>query len=90
VLTEGVEPPTGEQMELARRYAYAYFFRLMTPIPDVVKMTSYSFARVTEERPELGSGADPYLDLICDRILDGEPLSTPPELVRYPTPFPEL
>lgn len=90
VIVEGVEPPGKQQIELARRYAYAYFFRLMTPIPDVVRMTSYSFARVEADEISLRPGADPYLDLICDRILDGSPLSTPRELVRYPTPFPSL
>jgi hypothetical protein len=90
VIEDGVAPLTPGQMELARRYAYGYFFRLMTPVPDFLRQTSYSFAEVRGDDIALGPGADPYLDLICDRILDGRPLSTPPELVLYPTPYPTL
>jgi len=89
VIDQGVEPLTAEQAELARRYAYGYFFRLMTPVPDFLRQTSYSFAEVRGD-VSLEPGDDPYLDLICDRVLDGQPLSTPPELVRYPTPYPTL
>ena len=35
-------------------------------------------------------GDDPYLDLIVDRILDGEPLSTPRHMVRDVVPFPDI
>lgn len=74
--------------ELARRYAYAYFFRLMTPLPAVVRQVGPTFAKVVDENISLAPGADPYLDLICDRILDGRPLSAPRDLVVEPTPFP--
>ena len=90
MIDEGVAALAAEQVELARRYAYGYFFRLMTPVPDFLRQTSYSFAEVRGEDISLEPGADPYLDLICDRILDGRPLSTPPELVLYPTPYPTL
>ena len=90
VIDEGVPDLTPEQVELARRYAYGYFFRLMTPVPAFLRQTSYTFAEVRGEDISLAPGADPYLDLICDRILDGKPLSTPRELVQYPTPFPML
>lgn len=74
-------PPrlSSEQHELARRYAYMYFFRLMIPFPAV------SF----EDRPlavptsaeALMPGRDPYLDFICDHILDGGDFLVPDELV---------
>lgn len=89
-LREPGEALAPDQVELARRYAYAYFFRLMTPVPGFLRQTSYSFAEVRGDEVELGPGTDAYLDLICDRILDGQPLSTPRELVQYPTPFPSL
>ncbi len=88
VLAEGAQMHA-DQVELARRYAHAYFFRLMTPIPRVLRQTSYSFAEV-HEPVDLQPGADPYLDLICDRILDGEPLHTPRDLVLEQVPFPDL
>lgn len=87
-VAEGVHLPE-DAIEMARRYAYAYFFRLMTPIPKVLRQTSYSFAEVREP-VDLRAGTDPYLDLICDRILDGQPLSTPRELVLDQDPFPDL
>jgi Capsule polysaccharide biosynthesis protein len=89
-IARGTPPPDDEQRELARRYAYAYFFRLMTPVPEFLRQTSYTFAEVRGDDVSLEPGADRYLDLICDRILDGHPLSTPRELVQYPTPFPTL
>jgi hypothetical protein len=55
-----------------------------------MRQTSYSFAEIVGDEISVQPGADPFLDLICDRILDGRPLSTPRELVRYPTPFPSL
>jgi hypothetical protein len=89
-LREGTPALSADAVELARRYAYAYFFRLMTPVPEFLRQTSYSFAEVDGDEVDLRPGADAYLDLICDRVLDGQPLSTPRELVRYPTPFPSL
>jgi hypothetical protein len=90
VMREAARDLSADQVALARRYAYAYFFRLMTPVPGFLRQTSYSFAKVRGDEVDLRPGADPYLDLICDRILDGRPLSTPRELVQYPTPFPSL
>jgi capsular polysaccharide biosynthesis protein len=89
-IQEGLEPLDPERIELARRYAYAFFFRQMCPIPSVVQQTGPQFSKVVPEEISLGPGADPYLDLICDRILDGRPLSVPRDLVRFPSPFPAL
>jgi hypothetical protein len=84
----GAEAPGPDRVALARRYAYAFFFRLMVPMPALVRQAGWQFAHVTPGQIDLRPGADPYLDLICDRILDGRPLSAPRELVRWPTPFP--
>jgi hypothetical protein len=89
VIDEGVAAPTAEQVELARRYAYAYFFRLMTPLPEAMEQTSHAFARIHED-VSLKPGDDAYLDLIVDRILDGRPLSTPRHMVREVVPFPDI
>jgi Capsule polysaccharide biosynthesis protein len=43
-IRDGAAPPSADQVELARRYAYAYFFRLMTPVPGFLRQTSYQFA----------------------------------------------
>ena len=64
VIAEGVPSSPPEQVELARRYAYAYFFRLMTPIPGVLRQTSYSFAEVRGAgRPRAGGRSLPGPDL---------------------------
>jgi hypothetical protein len=82
-------PPSQEQVKLARRYAYAYFFRLMTPIP-YLRLTDFQFAQLPDDEIDLGPGANPYLDLICESVLEGRPLSTPSELVQDVRPFPSL
>jgi capsule polysaccharide export protein KpsC/LpsZ len=51
------------ELELAHRYAYAFFFRARIPTRD-----------------EIEPGRDPYLDLVCDRILDGREIFLPEEL----------
>lgn len=64
---------TDSQVELARRYAYRFFFRSMLPFRLVLEPTRnhpvYSFADLGALMP----GSDPVLDIICDGILDGTP-----------------
>jgi Capsule polysaccharide biosynthesis protein len=76
-----VEPQTmsADQVELARRYAFAFFFRLMIPFRHVTTIGD-RLTGVTTSAEELLPGRDPYLDFICDRILDGGDLILPAEL----------
>jgi hypothetical protein len=61
---------TADQIELARRYAFTFFFRCMIPFPSV--RTEEGFAKaVPSDREQILAGSDPYLDFVCDRILDG-------------------
>jgi Capsule polysaccharide biosynthesis protein len=66
------DPPrmTAEQVELARRYAFAFFFRLMIPFKHVRNVDG-RLAPLPVSAEELLPGRDPYLDFVCDRILDG-------------------
>jgi hypothetical protein len=66
------DPPTmtPEQVELARRYAFAFFFRLMIPFP-LVRSVNGRLAPLPVSAEQLLPGRDPYLDFICDRILNG-------------------
>jgi hypothetical protein len=66
------KPPTmsNEQVELARRYAFAFFFRLMIPFSHV-RNDAGRLAEVSVSADDLLPGRDPYLDFVCDRILDG-------------------
>jgi len=63
-----------EQMALARRYAYHFFFNRMIPVPFFEPKAGYPLFRL-----KLGSfdqllpGATPGLDTICDGILHRQP-----------------
>jgi hypothetical protein len=70
---------TPEQVEHARRYAFAFFFRRMIPFRHVRSLGS-RVVHVPESAEELLPGRDPYLDFICDRILDGGEFFLPSEL----------
>jgi hypothetical protein len=79
------DPPamSPDQIELARRYAFAFFFRLMIPFKHV-RSVDGRLAPLPTSADELLPGRDPYLDFICDRILDGGEFFLPPELALSP------
>jgi hypothetical protein len=66
------DPPkmTPHQVELARRYAFAFFFRRMIPFRHV-RNEGGSVAGIPRSADELLPGQDPYLDFVCERILFG-------------------
>lgn len=66
-------------VELALRYAYAFFFRAMVPFP-VMSARGPRVIDLPASEQDLAAGADPYLDWICDRILDGGEFWLPDEL----------
>ena len=76
---EAAAAPTAEQVELARRYAFTFFFRCMIPFPTVETVEGRLTA-VPSDREQLLPGRDPYLDFVCDRILDGEEFVLPDSL----------
>jgi hypothetical protein len=59
-----------KQVELARRYAFAFFFRLMIPFKHVQNIDG-RLAEVPVSAENLLPSRDPFLDFVCDRILDG-------------------
>jgi hypothetical protein len=75
------DPPamTADQVELARRYAFAFFFRRMIPF-TLVRSVEGRLAPLPTSADELLPGQDPYLDFICDRILSGGDFVLPSEL----------
>ena len=75
------EPPpmTPEQVELARRYAFAFFFRLMIPF-RYARYSEGHLAGIPVSAHDLLPGRDPHLDFVCDRIVYGGDLFLPPEL----------
>ena len=66
-------------VELALRYAHMFFFRAMIPFP-LIGAEAGKVKRFPREAAALAPGADPYLDWICERILDGESFGLPDEL----------
>lgn len=65
-------------LELARRYAYLFFFRAPVDSPGVEEHV-LGLARITvRDLDELASGRNPSLDRICDGILGGADFSPLP------------
>ena len=69
------------EVELAMRYAHMFFFRAMIPFP-LIGAEAGKVKRFPREAAALEPGADPYLDWICERILDGGSFGLPDELAR--------
>ncbi len=68
-----------DSAELALRYAHMFFFREMIPFP-AMEAREGKVIRIPRSAAELAPGADPYLDWICARILDGAHFGLPDEL----------
>jgi hypothetical protein len=79
LLTREAWSMSDTQLELARRYAFAFFFRFMIPFPAIAA-AGPKVTRLPSARAELQPGRDPYLDFVCDRILDGKDFFLPEEL----------
>jgi hypothetical protein len=72
-------PLPAENVELAIRYAHMFFFRAMIPFP-LIGAADGKVTRLPGTAAELERGADPYLDWVCERILDGGHFGLPDEL----------
>jgi hypothetical protein len=75
----GPVEPSSEQVELALRYAHMFFFRAMIPFPLVAGVDG-KVTRFPRRAAEIEPGANPHLDWICARILDGGHFGLPDEL----------
>jgi len=73
--------PTAEQTALARQYAYSVFIQRQVPLPVVRDPHSLWWNLQHEKREQLLPGAEPFLDFICDRVIDGEDFIMGRELV---------
>jgi len=76
-----LEPGTlsAERVELAIRYAHMFFFRAMIPFP-LLEASDGQVTTLPRTAAELAPGAEPYLDWICERILDGGSFGLPDSL----------
>jgi len=79
MMAAAAAPMSREERELARRYAFTFFFRYVVPFP-VLPIVDGEVRRAPAMAREIAPGADPYLDFVCDRIFDGEPFVLPDEL----------
>lgn len=85
VLTLESAPLRAESVELAIRYAHMFFFRAMIPFP-LIDASDGKVRRFPQRAADLAVGADPYLDWICERILDGGHFGLPDELAGASLP----
>jgi hypothetical protein len=79
IAKSGQGPLPADQVDVARRYAFAFFFRLMIPF-TAVENRGNEILRLPRDARELAPGSDPHLDFVCDRIIDGGELLLPREL----------
>jgi hypothetical protein len=72
-------PLSPAEIDLARRYAFTFFFRAMLPFTPV-RVAAGHVRSAPSSAAEIAPGADAHLDWICDRILDGAEFTLPDEL----------
>jgi len=63
---------TADEIDLARRYAFYFFFRRMIILPDVVSTPRTGLPRIRDLR-DLRPGRYTGIDTLCDGILNGTP-----------------
>jgi hypothetical protein len=87
-LDEILRGPTRElsikQKEMARRYAFAFFFRRMISFPEVQRSTTGQVARVPLRAEAIERGSEAFLDFICEALITGQEFDLPEELTRDP------
>jgi hypothetical protein len=83
VLAHPPAAPSSEEVELALRYAHMFFLRAMIPFP-ALRARGGQVQALPRTAAEIAPGADPYLDWICARILDGADFGLPDELACAP------
>lgn len=72
----GELPPV--DLELARRYAYMFFYRAMIPLDDIIEETTFGQMRLKLGGIDgLRLGQSKALDSICDSILSGAQFVNP-------------
>jgi capsule polysaccharide export protein KpsC/LpsZ len=77
-----IGPLTDEQRALARRYAYSLFIQRQVPLPVVHDPKSLWWHMQFETREQLLPQKDPFLDFICDRLIDGKEFIMGRELAK--------
>lgn len=82
-----LNPLSDEQRLLARKYAYCYFIQRQIPLPVVKDPDSNWWNFQFKKRNLLQPGKDPFVDFICERIMDGKDFIMDEELVKLAESF---
>ncbi|MEO8677466.1 MAG: hypothetical protein ABI665_00375 [Vicinamibacterales bacterium] len=75
-------PPNAR--ELARRYFHLFFLRYHVPLGWTTSPLEPPYELLVRSMDELGPGANPVLDLVCDGILNGRQVLLPREAACTP------
>jgi hypothetical protein len=74
-------PLTEEQREDVRKYAYSHFIQRQVPLEIVHDPRTEWWGLQYEKRDLLLPGNDPFIQFVCDRLVDGRDFNMPEELV---------
>lgn len=74
-------PLTDAERVLVRKYAYSHFIQRQVPIDTLYDPSAKWWGFQHQKRDKLLPGNDPFVQFICDRLLDGRDFNMPEELV---------
>ena len=74
-------PLTEEQRADVRKYAYSHFIQRQIPLEIVHDPRTEWWGLQHEKRDLLLPGNDPFIQFVCDRLVDGRDFNMPEELV---------
>jgi hypothetical protein len=74
-------PLTPEQRANVRKYAYSHFVQRQVPLEIVHDPRTEWWALQHEKRDLLVPGNDPFIQFVCDRLVDGRDFNMPEDLV---------
>jgi hypothetical protein len=74
-------PLTAEQRADVRKYAYSHFIQRQVPLEIVHDPRTEWWALQHEKRELLLPGKDPFIQFVCDRLVDGRDFNMPEHLV---------
>ena len=76
-----IGPLTDEQRVLVRKYAYSHFIQRQVPIDVLYDPSAQWWGFQHQKRDTLLPGKDPFVQFICDRLLDGRDFNMGEDLV---------
>ncbi|MGK2963526.1 MAG: capsular polysaccharide export protein, LipB/KpsS family, partial [Gemmatimonadaceae bacterium] len=74
-------PLTDHQQGLVRKYAYSHFIQRQVPIDALHDPSAQWWGFQHQKRDSLLPGNDPFVQFICDRLVDGSDFNMTEELV---------